>query len=114
MQSISSSESLELIVLDFLHLNTRSGGYQYLLVTTDPFSHFLQLNRTPSKSAKTTADGLCKDFMLIYGIPANILHDQRKEFENNLFAQFCKLCEIKRLKTSPYHPQTKRMNQASM
>ena len=32
MQSISTSEPLEIISMDFLHLNKSSGGYQYLLV----------------------------------------------------------------------------------
>ena len=53
--------------------------------------------------------------MLRYGLPENILHDQGKVFENNLFSQLSKYCGIKLLRTTPWHPQTngqtKRMNQ---
>lgn len=35
-----------------------------------------------------------------------ILHDQGQEFENDLFKQNKKLCGIRKLCTTPYHPQT--------
>ena len=115
MQTFSSAAPLELIGLDFCHLDTCSGGYQYLLALTDHFSEFLQVYPTTNKSAKTAADRLYNDFMLRYGLPGKILHDQGREFENNLFSQLSKYCGIKRLRTTPYHPQTngqtERMNQ---
>ena len=115
MQTFSSAAPLELIGLDFRHLDTCSGGYQYLLVLTDHFSEFPQVYPTTNKSAKTAADWLYNDFMLRYGLPGKILHDQGREFENNLFSQLSKYCGIKRLRTTPYHPQTngqtERMNQ---
>ena len=115
MQTFSSAAPLELIGLDFRHLDTCSGGYQYLLVLTDHFSELLQVYPTTNKSAKTAADRLYNDFMLRYGLPGKLLHDQGREFENNLFSQLSKYCGIKRLRTTPYHPQTngqtERMNQ---
>ena len=116
MQSFSSASPFELIRLYFLHLNTCSGGYQYLLVLTDHFSKFVQVYPTINKSAKTAADMLYNDFMLRYGLPGKILHNQGREFENNLFFQLSKYCVIKRLRTVPYHRQTngqtERINQA--
>ena len=106
IQTFSSAAPLELIGLDFLHLDTCSGGYQYLLVLTDNFSKFVQVYPTTNKSAKTAADRLYNDFMLKYGLPGKILHDQGREFECNLFSQLSKYCSIKRLRTTPYHPQT--------
>ena len=85
MQSFSSAAPLTLFGLDFLHLDTCSGGYQYLLVLTDHFSKFVQVYPTTNKSAKTAADELYNDFMLRYGLPGKILHNQKREFENNLF-----------------------------
>ena len=115
MQTFSSAAPLELIGLDFLHLDTCSGGHQYLLVLTDHFSKFVQVYPTTNKSVKAAADRLYNDFMLRYGLPGKILHDQGREFENNLFSQLSKYCGIKRLRTTPYHPQTngqtERMNQ---
>ena len=112
MQTFSSAALLELIGLDFLHLDTRSGGYQYLLVLTDHFSRFVQVYPTTNKSVKTAADRLYNDFMLRYGLPGKILHDQEREFENDLFSQLSKHRGIKRLRPTPQtNGQTEHMNQ---
>ena len=42
IQSISTSEPLEIISMDFLHLDKTSGGHQYLLVVTDLFTKLTQ------------------------------------------------------------------------
>ena len=114
MKPIQSAAPMELISIDFLHLDTCSGGYQYILVITDNFSRFSQAYPTRNKEAKTAAEKLYNDFILRFGIPGKILHDQGKEFENSLFKQLSKLCGIKRLRTTPYHPegngQCERMN----
>ena len=114
-QTFSSAAPLGLIGWDFLHLDICSGGYQYLLVLTDHFSKFFQVYPTTNKSAKTAADQLYNDFVLRYGLPGKILHEQGREFENNLFSQLSKYYSIKQLRTTPYHTQTngqtERMNQ---
>ena len=53
MQTCSSAAPLEVIGLDFLHLDTCSGGYQYFLVLTDHFSKFVQVYPATNKSTKT-------------------------------------------------------------
>ena len=41
-----------------------------------------------------------------YGWPEKILTDQGKSFENNLIKKLCELAQVKKLCTSPYHPET--------
>ena len=41
-----------------------------------------------------------------YGWPKKILTDQGKFFENNLIKELCELAPVKKLHTSPYHPET--------
>ena len=53
MQTCSSAAPLEVIGLDFLHLDKCSGGYQYFLVLTDHFSKFVQIYPATNKSTKT-------------------------------------------------------------
>lgn len=89
MQSISSSEPLELIGLDFLHLHTCSGGYLYFLVITC----LVQVYAATHKSTKTVVGRLYNDFVLRYGIHGKILNKQGKKFENNPFIQLSKLVE---------------------
>ena len=49
MQSMATSEPLEIIYMDFLHLDKSSVGYQYLLVVTDLFTKFTQVSATRNK-----------------------------------------------------------------
>ena len=94
MKPIHSEAPMELISMEFLHLDQCFGGFQYILVITDNFSRFAQAYPTRNKEAKTAAEKLYNDFILRFGIPGNILHDQGREFENGLFKHLSKLCSI--------------------
>ena len=52
LKTITSSSPMELIGLDFLHLNTCTGSFQYLLVITDNFTRYTQVYPTRNKEAK--------------------------------------------------------------
>lgn len=69
MQEIASSAPLELIGIDFLHLDQRSARYQCLLVTEDPFTRFTQAYPTTNKSSNTAGDLLCNAFIMCYSFP---------------------------------------------
>ena len=104
--TITSTRPMQIVGIDFMHLDTCSGGYQYILVVTDHFSRYTQAYPTRNKAAKTAAEKVYNDFVLRFGMPEKILHDQGGEFENSLFKQLNSLCGVKRLRTTPYHPQT--------
>ena len=115
MKSITSSSPLQLVGIDYLHLDPCSGGYEYLLVITDHFTRFVQVYPTTNKSARTATKKLYNNFMMRYGIPEKLRSDRGREFENDLFQRLSKLCGIKKIRTTPYHRQTngqvERMNQ---
>ena len=85
------------------------GRYEYILVIVDHFTPFAQVYATRNKSAKTTATKLYNDFVLRFGFPTCIHHDQGGEFENNLFKH------LEELFGTPYHlegnGQPERFNQ---
>ena len=114
MQRIVSSSPLELVTIDFLHLEKGAGNYEYILVIVDHFTKFAQAYPTKNKSTTTAARHLYQDFLLRFGIPAKLLSDQGKEFDSKVIHELCKLTGVKKIRTTPYHPQgngiTERMN----
>ena len=113
-QSFVASSPFKLISIDFMHLEKSSGGYEYILLIADSFTRFAQAYPCKNKSAHTAANKIYNDFILRFGFPSRIDHDQETEFENDLFHQLEKLCGVVRSRTTPYHPhgnrQVEKMN----
>lgn len=102
--SITSTEPMELLCIDYLSLEP-SRGFSSVLVITDHFTKFTQAIPTRNQSAKTTAKILFDNFMLHYGVPARIHSDQGRSFDCKVIHELCILLGVEKTRTTPYHPQ---------
>ena len=116
--NITTSQPLELVCLDFLSLERSKGGYEYVLIITDHFTKYAMAIPTKNMTAKTTADAFFKNFVLHYGIPQTIHSDQGANFQSHIIQELCKILNIRKSKTTPYHPmgngQCERFNRTLM
>ena len=93
------------VSLDFVGpLPESPSGNKYILVITDMYSKFAEALPLPNQTAETTAGALWKGYFCRQGLP-DILHsDQGRNFEAEVIQQLCKLLNIRKTRTSPYHP----------
>ena len=103
--TIVATAPMDLVSIDFLKVDNAIGGQEYILLAIDQFTRYPQAYATRNKSAKTASQKIFNDFVLKFGTPKRILHDQGKEFENRLFDELQRIYGIKKCRTTPYHPQ---------
>ena len=108
MQPILVSYPLEPVHLDFLTVGGKTDDSKSInvLVVTDHFTKYAQAYVTPKETVVIVAKTLWENFLVHYGQPEKILTDQGKSFENNFIQELCELAQVKKLHTSPYHPET--------
>ena len=76
--TITTTQPMEIVSIDFFHLDQCSVGCESLLMATDHFTCYTKAYPTRNKSSLTTAERKFNDFILRSGIPEHILHDQGK------------------------------------
>ena len=93
--------------MDYLTVEaTEEGRNIHILVITDHFTRRAQAIVTSLQTAKCTAQNLWDKFIVHYGLPEKILTDQGCNFESNLLKALCEIAQVKKMRTSGYHPQT--------
>ena len=78
-------------------------GNRYILVLVDYATRYPEAVALPTIDTKTIADALVNIFSRV-GLPDELLTDQGSNFTSELMQDVCKLLQIRKLRTSAYHP----------
>ena len=91
--------------MDYLSLEPSKGNIENVLVITDHFTRYALAYPSKTQSAQATARILWDNFICHYGFPEQFISDQGRNFESDLIKELCKIAGVKKVHTTPYHPQ---------
>ena len=103
-QVVGPFDKIGIDILGGLH-KTRNDNL-YIIVVCDYFSKWTEAFAVKDHTAITVADKLCSEMFTRFGVPRQIISDQGREFEGELFKELCIRMGIEKLRTTGYHPQT--------
>ena len=79
-------------------------GNCYIMTVQCSFTKWVEAYALPNQRAKTCARALVDNWVYRYGAPDAIHTDQGRNFESRLFSALCQMLEIKKSRTTAYHP----------
>jgi transposase InsO family protein len=79
---------------------------KYILVITDAFTKYVHLAALKDKKAQTVAKAFFDNWISTFTAPTFLVTDNGKEFDNEVITELSSLYDIKRIKTTAYHPQS--------
>ena len=104
MGHLLASQPNEIVAIDFTLLEPSRNGLENVLVLTDVFSKYTVAVPTRDQQATTVAQVLLNEWFFKFGVPSRIHSDQGRSFESSLIKQLCRLYEVDKSRTTPYHP----------
>ena len=105
LQPILVTQPLELVHMDYLSLEPSKGNIENVLVITDHFTRYALAYPSKTQTAQATARILWDNLICHYGFPERFISDQGRNFESDLIKELCKIAGVKKVHTTPYHPQ---------
>lgn len=107
LQSTHSGYPWERLAIDILGpLPKTERGSQYVLVCADYFTKWTEALPMPDMTARTVATKLYDNIICRFGVPTMIHSDQGRQFESQLFQELCRVLDVTKTRTTPYHPQS--------
>ena len=114
LHPIMPTAPLDLLHVYFTSIETtlepnQSPRVTNILVFQDHFMKHILTYVTPGQTAKTVAKFLYQSYISIFGALARLLSDRGANFMSSVIDEMCKIFGMKKLWTTPYHPQTNRL-----
>ena len=106
LQAIKSGHPMQVVAVDILGpLPESDSGNTFVLVAGDYFTQWLEAYDIPNQEAKTVAKKLVNELFCQSPPPQQLHSDQGRQFESQLLIEVCKLFNIHKTRTMPYHPE---------
>ena len=106
MQTITAGYPTQVMAVDLLGpLPESKNGKSYVLVVGDYYSKWMEALPVPNQEVPTVVEKLVDEVFLRFSPPEQLHSDQGHQFESALIAEICKLLQIRKTRTTPYHPQ---------
>ena len=86
-------------------LRTSASGKKFILVITDAFTRYVELIAINNKEAECVAEAIFNHWICRFGVPAQLVTDQGKEFVAQVCQQIWKKLDLLHITTSARHPQ---------
>ena len=83
-----------------------SARQKFLLTVVDHSSKWAEALSIRNQEASTIAKLLVDRLFCYFGMPLQILTDQGKNFESELFSEMCRCLDVEKIRTTIYKPST--------
>ena len=80
-------------------------GNKYILVVTDYFSNWVEIFPIPDQTAPTCANKILNEIISRFGCPLDLHSDQGTNYQSEIFAELCRLLEIRKTRTTARNPK---------
>lgn len=84
-------------------------GNRYILTFEDAFTRYAKAVSLPDDKAETIARVFVTEIVTRHGAPRQLLTDRGTNFLSTLMKRTCEILRIRKLQTTPYHPEGNRM-----
>ena len=106
LQTITVDSPMQLVAVDILGLPPESpAGNSYVLVAGDYFTCWMESYPIPNQEAIIIAKKLTELFCR-FSLPEQLHLDKGRQFESELLLHLHKILNLKKTRTTPYHPQS--------
>lgn len=103
----TAERPFEKVFLDIVGpLTTTTKNHSYILTIQDDLTKFSSASPLITHDANSVAKAFVEGFICQHGIPESIVTDCGTEFMSKTFKECCKLLQIEKMNTTPYHPQS--------
>lgn len=81
-------------------------GHKYIFTAICDLTKYMIAIPTKDCSAITTAECLLENVLLKYNFPSRLISDNASNFVSRVIQELCKMLQVKKIFTTPYHPQS--------